>query len=335
MDYDHYLGIDMSKEWFDASILWTKSPRVTKHCQFENNEKGFKKLLNWLSQNGVEKLTKLFVCMEHTGVYTIPLCEFLTSSQIVYTLVPGSEISNSLGIVRSKSDKLDAKRIARYAYKNRDEIRIHSLPNESIRTLKVLLSYRERVVKSLHGFKVSSKELKAFETSTVASCIDRSAEIIEGFKKEINQIERDIDQFLETHAQLKRHYDLLLTVPGVGRQNALYFIVLTQNFVRFTCAKQFASYAGIAPFKQSSGKSRSSRSKVSHKANKKMKTLLTSAVVCSRNSCPEYRLYFERQIKRGKDKNSIKNALRNKINTRVFAVIKRGTPYVNTHGFAC
>ena len=243
MDYSHYLGIDMSKEWFDASILCCNNLRVTKHKQFENSEKGFTQLIQWLKEQGIEDLSKIFVCMEHTGVYTIPLCKFLTHRQITYTLVPGAEISNSVGIVRSKSDQLDAKRIARYAYKNRDEIRIHTLPNESIRTLKVLLAHRERMLKSRHGFKVSSKALRKFETDEVASHVcSRSAFLIEILTKEMKQIDKDIDQFIDAHPELKTHYDLLLSVPGVGRQNALYFIVFTQNFVRFTNAKQFASY---------------------------------------------------------------------------------------------
>lgn len=335
MDYSHYLGIDMSKEWLDASILNCKNPRVTKHSQFKNTIKGFIQLLEWLRLQGIENFSKVFVCMEHTGVYTIPLCEFLSDNQMVYTLIPGAEISNSLGIVRSKNDQTDSKRIARYAYKNREEIRIHTLPSEPIRTLKALLSYRERLLKARHGFKVSSKEIGAFETDSIASLMGtRSDLMIEMCSTQMKQIEKDIDHLIAVHPELQKHYELLLSVPGIGRQNALYFIVYTQNFVRFTNSKQFASYSGIAPFSQSSGKSKKSKSKVSHKANKKMKTLLTSAVVCSWSTCPEYRLYFERQRKRGKNENSIKNAIRNKITSRVFAVIKRGSPYVNTHKFA-
>jgi len=335
MNYFYFNGIDISKEWFDAAIIATTNPRVSKHHQFANTLKGFKAYKKWLKKNGVTDYSKLFVCMEHTGVYTIPLCEFLAHQKVTYTLVPGAEITNSIGITRGKNDKLDAKRIAKYAFKNRDEIIIHTLPKEELRELKALLSYRERVVKSRHGFKVSSKELKAFDKSSVSQSIcPRSEKLIKIFTKEINQIEKDIDQFLEKHPEIKRNYELLLSVPGIGRQNALYMIYFTKNFVSFNCPKKFSSYSGIAPFRNESGKSRKSKSKVSHKANKKMKTLLTSAVVCSHPTCVEYRIYYKKQIEKGKDENSIKNVLRNKIVSRAFAVIKRNSPYVNTHAFA-
>lgn len=335
MNYFFYCGIDMSKEWFDAAILCVNKPLSLQHKQFENTQRGFKTFLKWLQKNGVQIFSQVFICMEHTGVYTIPLCRFLNQKELAYTLVPGAEIKNSAGITRGKSDKLDAKRIARYVYKNRDEIRIHTLPSETIRVLKALLAQRDRIIKSRHSFKVSSQEMKAFEIKDVFDSISNSSkQIIAFLNEELTELEKAIDNCLEANEELKRTYNLLLSVPGIGRQNAIYMLVITQNFVSFNCPRKFAAYSGIAPYKDSSGKSKHSKSKVSPKANKKMKALLTSAVVCSLRKCAEYRLYFEKQLERGKSENSIKNVLRNKIVHRAFAVVKRNSPYVNTHAFA-
>jgi len=65
-----------------------------------------------------------------------------------------------------------------------------------------------------------------------------------------------------------------------------------------------------------------------------MKTLLSSAVVTTISRCAEYRIYYQKQLEKGKNEFSIKNVVRNKIVARAFAVVKRGTPYVNTHAFA-
>lgn len=335
MNYSYFIGIDMSKEWFDAAIRLPGKPRYVRHQQFENTEKGFKALLKWFKQNQIKDFSLVFICMEHTGVYTVPLCQFLSSQTITYTLVPGAEVTNSQGITRGKSDKLDAKRIAAYALKNREEIRVHTLPSEEIRTLKTLLAYRERVVKARHGFLVSTKELKAFETTTVAgSILDGSQQMIDKCTLQIKEVDKQINACLELHPELNKNFKLLLSVPGIGRQNALYMIVFTKNFVSFNCPRKFAAYAGIAPFKKSSGKSLNSSSKVSQKANKKMKALLSTAVVCSLRTCSEYQIYYERQLEKGKNQYSIKNVIRNKIVARAFAVIKRNSKYVNMHAFA-
>lgn len=334
MNYSYYIGNDISKEWFDVALLNIQTPRQTEHKQFENSEKGFKKMMIWLRKKGI-LLTQAFFCLEHTGVYSIPYCRFLSKQGACYSLVPGSEITASMGISRGKNDRIDAKRIAQYAYKNKDFMRIHTLPTEAIRKIKALLSYRSRLLKAKHSFKVSAKELRAHETAEVADDIyENSQQIIENIDDQIEQLEKAIDQFIEQHKELKRVYELLLSVPGIGPQTALYMIVITQNFVCFDCSKKFATYSGIAPFRSDSGKSIKSRSKISHKANKKMKTLLSSAVANSLRKCPEYRLYFERQLKKGKNENSIKNALRNKIVSRAFAVVKRNSPYEDRHTFA-
>lgn len=334
MNYSYFIGIDISKEWFDAALKPAKNPRVTKHKQFENNGKGFRQFAKWLKQQIDVDYSKIFICLEHTGVYTIPICQFLAQQGIAYTLIPGAEIANQ-GITRGKNDKIDAKRIAMYAYKNRQDIRIHTLPNEALRALKILLSLRDRLVKARHGFMVSSKEITRFEAAEISALIaEGSQNMMEQCSLQIKKVESEIDQLLAKNPDLNRSYHLLLSVPGIGRQNALYLIGVTKNFVSFNCPKKFAAYAGIAPFSSSSGKSIQSKSKVSQKANKKIKTLLTNAVVCSLKSCSEYRIYFERQIEKGKNPNSIKNVIRNKIVARAFAVIKRNSPYIDTHAFA-
>lgn len=333
MNYSFYIGSDISKEWFDVALLEIQTPRKTEHQQFENSEKGFKKLMNWLKKKKV-KISQAFFCLEHTGVYSVPFCRFLSKKGAHYSLVSGSEIKESMGIIRGKSDRIDAKRIAQYAYKNKDFMRIHTLPVEAIRKLKAWLSYRGRLVKAKHIFMVSAKELKNHETDAVASPIyEESQQMIQKINEQINKLERTIDKFIAQHGEIKRTYELLLSVPGIGVQTALHMIVITQNFVCFNCPKKFATYSGIAPFRSDSGKSIKSRAKVSHRANKKMKTLLSSAVANSAKTCADYRLYFEKQLKKGKNENSIKNALRNKIVGRAFAVIKRNSPYENRHTF--
>jgi transposase len=45
------------------------------------------------------------------------------------------------------------------------------------------------------------------------------------------------------------------------------------------------------------------------------------------------KLYYEKRVKTGKPKMSTINVIRNKILSRIFAVVQRGTPYVNTMGY--
>lgn len=48
----------------------------------------------------------------------------------------------------------------------------------------------------------------------------------------------------------------------------------------------------------------------------------------------EYKLYYDRRTQEGKNKMSSLNIIRNKLVSRVFVVVKRGTPYVDLSKFA-
>jgi transposase len=214
-------------------------------------------------------------------------------------------------------------------------LRQHTLPTEVIRKLKALLALRERLLKAKHSFEVAQKELQGFESDAVVQSVAKhSKNAIQQVKEQIKKVDQALQSIIKSHPELNNTYDLLLSVPGIGVQNALYLIVVTQNFVCFDCPRKFATYAGVAPHGEESGTSKKAKPKVSSQANKKIKALMTSAVVCSLITCKEYQTYYQKQLNRGKNPNSVKNALRNKIIHRVFAVIKRQTPYVDTHAYA-
>lgn len=335
LSFLHYVGIDISKLWFDAYILHKNSPKHGAHRQFPNTEKGFRAFIEWLKKNGVEDLSKGLIGMEHTGVYTVPLCEYLNNTILTYTLIPGLSIKKSLGITRGKNDKIDAKRIARYIYKEIDFMTIHTLPTKAIRSIQALLGHRRRLQKSKHAFGVSNKERKAYDDLDNLTSITASSEkMITFIEEQLKEINKAINQILKEHPELKRNYELMCSVPGIGRWTALNLIVCTQNFVRFSNSRKFASYAGIAPFENSSGKKMAKSTHVSHIANKNIKALLTNGAYSAVRSYKEFKEYFDKHIGKGKNEFCVINNVKNKMIHRVFAVIRRQQEYVNVHAFA-
>ena len=69
---------------------------------------------------------------------------------------------------------------------------------------------------------VALKECKTFETHQVAQHIQAgSQQMIEQCDEQLRKIKAQIDQCLEENPQLMNSYKLLLSVPGIGRQNSL------------------------------------------------------------------------------------------------------------------
>lgn len=65
-----------------------------------------------------------------------------------------------------------------------------------------------------------------------------------------------------------------------------------------------------------------------------MKSLLNLAALAARKTDMQIKTYYDRKLKEGKNPMLILNNIRNKIVARIFATIKRQTPYVFTMKFA-
>jgi transposase len=152
--------------------------------------------------------------------------------------------------------------------------------------------------------------------------------------KLISKIEKELENIIKNDELINKQFHLITSIKGVGKQTALFIIVYTNCFTKFENWRKFASYSGTAPFPYSSGTSIKGRNRVSHLANKKIKTLLN---MCARSAIefnPEMKMYFQKRKALGGNGMSIMNIIRNKLLARIFAVIKRGSPYVDTYKFA-
>ena len=191
------------------------------------------------------------------------------------------------------------------------------------------------MVKQRSGYRAHLKELTKFSNRENNKLLFESQErMIKELCKEIKLVEKEMEQIIKENPAIQVQYKLATTVKWGGLILGGSLIVYSDNFSRFKNWRQFASYVGIAPFDYESGSSIKRSKQVSHMANKRLKALLSNAATSSMVHSPEMRLYYGKRIKEGKNKMLIQNIIRNKILSRVFAVVKRGTPYVNTLSYA-
>ncbi len=147
----------------------------------------------------------------------------------------------------------------------------------------------------------------------------------------IKNTEEQIKALISSNEEMARNFKLACSVKGIGLVIASFMIVTTNNFTSFNQARKYACYCGIAPFEHSSGSSIKARTRVSHLANKKIKSLLSSGARSAIRCDPQLRSYYLRKIAEGKNEKQVINAIRNKLISRVFVVVKRQLPYVNIH----
>src|SRR5689334_11822968 len=108
------VGVDVSKSTLDMHFK-----PVEEVIRIDNNLAGFKIWFNQLRKLLIPE-THCMIVMEHTGSYSLAFEKFLCRKGIDYCKVPALQIKRSLGVIRGKNDRVDAKRIAEYGWLRKD-----------------------------------------------------------------------------------------------------------------------------------------------------------------------------------------------------------------------
>jgi transposase len=278
------------------------------------------------------------LCAEYTGQYTWPLGCACTELGVDLWLENPAQIKHSSGVHRGKNDRLDARRIAAYPVRFQDKVRLYTLPEKRIASLKQLVSERNMYISDKGKYQGQLTDQKRFMSKEdYASKSKRLKNLIKDLDLSIAAIEKEISSLIQQDKTLSRQHELLLSIDGVGEQTAVKMIVETNAFHDFDSGRKFCCHAGVAPFRYDSGSSIRSRSRVYQRADRSIKSLLHMAAlsVATRKKSGELHEYYLRKVASGKNKMLVLNAVRAKLVLRMFAVIKFNKVYKPNYAFAC
>ncbi|HEV8282961.1 MAG TPA: IS110 family transposase [Chitinophagaceae bacterium] len=324
MKKSYIIGVDVSKLKLDV------------HCygQYEtfivsNDIKGFKTFLKWMKRQVTKEIKEVMVVMEYTGIYTYSLEQFLQQQGIAYVKRPALDIKRSVGMRRGKTDKTDARMISQYGWYRREELKPMKPVSDNQQQLQQLMSHRDKLVADKASYQARLKELRGQLGNKLSLRIVESTEyVMQVLEVEIRGVKKAIEELIASDDELQANYDLTTSVQGIGFVTAVQMLIVTENFTRFNGPRKFACYSGVAPFEHESGSSIRGKTKTSQLANKKIKALLTLAAICAVRHDPQLKVKFEQKVQEGKAKMSALNMIRFKLIERIFAVIKRQTPYI-------
>lgn len=325
--YKIVIGVDISKASLDCSLKrWQQKKTI--HKKFLNQDLGFKQIVKWV-QTHITSEESFFFCMEHTGYYGFKFCQFIEKQNWTYAAVNPLQIKHSLGFRREKTDKADAQAIAQFGLRCQDELFFNDNLSEQLLPLQVMVNQRKYLQKLQLGIGLRINNLThCLSDDFVKLIAANSLNLQHQIRKEQINVERKIKAFIRKHPTLKVNYDLLASVPGVGPVIAWNMIIHTHNFKKFTKPRKFACYCSAAPFKRQSGTSIYGATKVSFFGNRLLKSILYLGAMNARKNDPELKAYYDRKMEEKNNHNLVMNALINKLIHRIFATIKRGTPYV-------
>ena len=320
-----YVGIDVSKKTLDASLFVEGvGLKEFPHIVVDNNKEGFKEMFRWLRKQGCKDNRTSFL-MEYTGFYSNAIREFFDKKRFKYRMENPLELKLRFCIVKEKNDKIDSARIADFLARHSDQLKPSHMPCKELQQLEALNNERK--------YYVQQRAALACRIQVVSSSEERARHQhhIDLYTKDIGKVEEKMQLIISQNEYIKKNYNYLLTIPGIGPTNAINAIVITENFTAFKTARQYASYIGVAPHSKTSGKCVRWKPKPSNCSDLQAKADLTQGAQSAVEYDPEMRTYFERRTKDHKDTDTIRkvyNHIKFRLILRMFAVVKQQHSYV-------
>lgn len=311
-----YVGIDVSKAKLDVALL--RDGGKFRDKVIGNDRKGFDALLAWAAKHAV---TRAHVCLEATGAYWEELAEFLVDAGFEVSVVNPVLIrkySESLG-ERSKTDKIDARVIARFCAERRPER--WQAPSKMVRSLRALVRRRDALIE------LRTEELNRRDSASEPRVLQSISQVIAHLDDQVASIERQIRDHIDSDPTLKDQRKLLETVPGIGKVVSAMLLSYYGGDLRFANSKQAVAYAGLDPSRRESGTSVRSKPRISKKGHSDIRGTLYMPAVSAMSRSAWAMAVADRLAKAGKPPMLIIGAIMRKLLTIAFGVLKSGQPF--------
>ncbi|MDE5655463.1 MAG: IS110 family transposase [Muribaculaceae bacterium] len=310
-------GIDLASEKFDVSFVDSKEQ--TRHIVVKNTRPQIEKFLDTLPGD-------CRLVAEHTGVYGDMLLKLADIRGIAVSYVSGYEIKHSLGLIRGKSDPVDASRIREYGERYADRLEDTHFPSATLYELKELYATRRLLVQQRKQLQTVLKgDGYRPEKSATAQIVKLN--MVEQLSNQIASIEDKMVELIDKEDDLSENSAIAQSIPGIGPVTATELIIKTDNFKRVSSAKKCATLAGIAPFPNSTGKT-DKGSHVSHMGDKQLKSLL---FMCARSAVVHFEKMRVYKMKKYDVEHKhifvVLNNVANRLLKILYALIKKGEMY--------
>jgi len=237
-----YVGVDISKAWFDAcSSLDEKAP--VEH--YSNDSHGHAKFIESVSVLA----ETVHVCMEYTGGFETPLALACRAADLVVSLIDGGKFSlyrKSFGRAQAKTDRVDARLLARFA-SERKPAEWFPVPDE-YRTLRELVRHRQDLLEAKSTW--SSRASHTGESELVATQRQGLREILQ---HQIKEVDITIATHIASFPSLKEALELVTSIPGIAKVAGARIIAETGPISNDKSAKAYALNAGLSPIVLHSG----------------------------------------------------------------------------------
>jgi transposase len=324
-----YIGLDIAANDFAASIYQSPEIPVIVKESISNNPDGYNMLISWLKEHNIGRSNSV-ICMEATGVYSEGIAHYLAAKDFKVSVESPLKVKRAFDPIGHKTDPVDSKQIAEYAYRFKDELKLWQPKDEIVEKIRQLLVVREQFTKQ----KVSIKNaMHAYKLHTIQVKLIKQAhsETLEQLEKQIARIDKELSGFIRQNPLVSQNKDTLHSAPGIGMLLSANLIALTNNFEQIRDYRILASFIGVVPLKHQSGSSIHKKPRIRHFGPTYTRKLLRLAAQSVATHDKGFRQYYLRKLAEGKAKPLVLNNIANKLLKIACAMIRDNKSYIKEH----
>lgn len=164
------------------------------------------------------------------GIYNAHALEVLFAAQVPIWLEASIQIKQASGLQRGKSDKVDAQRIAEYAYRFQDRVRLWRPARPVLKKLTELTRLRQRLLGIISQLQVPLAEQKRFGDKLLNEQLKQHcSSSLDSLTADLKGVEKAIKQLIAEDPTLQALFGLVTSVPGIGPVVAAEIILATND----------------------------------------------------------------------------------------------------------
>lgn len=310
-----HLGIDVAKAKLDCALRLPDGKLRSKVV--ENNSRGFKVLAEWLDKHSA---TTVHVCMEATGVYWEAVAEYLATQGMTVSVVNPAQIKafGASQMVRTKTDKVDARLIAGFCFERRPDP--WQVPTPSEQALRAMVLRLE----ALQAMRTQESNRLEVARDAVK---DGIAKHIEWLDEQIKTLAKMIRDHIDGDKTMKDKQAILESIPGVGERTIAILLAFYSNLDRFSNARQAVAFAGLDPRQHESGSSVKGKPRLSKIGHAFLRKALYMPAMVTLYRTKWGKLFRDRLAAAGKPPKLIIGAMMRKLVHVAYGVLKSGKSF--------
>jgi transposase len=306
-DKEHFVGIDVSKDWFDVAIFGEKRTR-----QFANTKKEIGKLVRWMRE-----FQPTLIVVEATGGYEEVLVQTLFEAGLPVARVSPQRVrqyAKAKGRL-AKTDPLDAQLLAEYG--KAIQPRLFVGKSEERKQLSALVARRNQ----LNAMLQAEKNRRRGQTGAVHNSLQK---VIACLETELQQMDQEIHALLQEHADLQAQEKLLRTAKSIGAVTAATLLADLPELGQLD-RQEIAALVGVAPMNADTGKKCGYRKTKGGRPD--VRRTLYMATLTGIRYNPVLKPHYQQLCKRGKLKKVAITACMRKMLTILNAMMRDQQPF--------